>query len=112
MGVCNRDFSHHHYRFYGEHGFIEESYFGHKGFIVKSPCRSSVKKLTPEAVLIRADLCDVYHWKECILDDGKDHILDRMTYHKAWRCHFRDIVNNITPNKMIRELRSSDEYQP
>lgn len=93
MGVNNRDFNHHQYRFYNSSGNL-----GKHGCVTKSPCRSSVKKLTPEAVLNRAELCDVVFWDRCILVDNQDQVLDTMTKQKAWSRRYHDIMNKITKN--------------
>ena len=98
MAVCNRDLGHHEYRFYSK-----PDYLGKSRFIGKSPCRKSVKKLTPKAVLARADLCQVYSWTKCLLVDGRDQILDRMSHDRAWVGRFQDIINHITitPKKVL-----------
>jgi hypothetical protein len=91
MGVQGRDLGHHEYRFY-----TGPDYLGKSKYIGKSPCRKSIKKLTPKAVLDRAELCQAYYWKKCILVDGQDHILDRMSFNKAHTGYFRSIINQIT----------------
>ena len=100
MSVRGRDLGHHEYRFYSR-----PDYLGKSHYIGKSPCRKSVKKLTPKAVLARADLCQVwgYCWGRCILVDGKDRILDRMSRNKANNGYFRGIINQITitPKKIL-----------
>jgi hypothetical protein len=98
MAVCNRDLGHHEFRFY-----TGPDHLGKTRYIGKSPCRKSVKKLTPKAVLARAELCQAYFWKKCLLVDGKDHILDRISRNKANRDYFRGIINQITitPKKIL-----------
>jgi hypothetical protein len=91
MAVRGRDLGHHEYRFYGRDGFIG-----------KAPCRNSIKKLTPEAVMARAQVCCSEFWKVCVLVDGKDQVLDRITYGKAWTHMSRNIYKQITitPGKL------------
>ena len=97
MAVRGRNFNHHQYRFYNG------TSLGEKGCVGKSPCRSSVKKLTPQDVLNRADLCHVTFWDRCVLVDGKDQVLDTMSQAKAWGKRYRNIVTKITiaPNKLL-----------
>lgn len=85
MAVQNRNFNHYEFRFYGRHGFIG-----------KSPCRNAIKKLTPESVWARASVCKSDSWRYCVLVDGKDQILDRMTLGKAWTGMSKNIFNKIT----------------
>jgi hypothetical protein len=91
MGIHIRNFIHHQFRFYNSHGCIG-----------KSPCRSAIKKLTPEIVMARAKICKSESWRVCVLVDDKDQILDRMTYGKAWTHMSRNIYKQITitPNKL------------
>ena len=85
MAVRGRDLGHHEYRFYGRDGFIG-----------KAPCRNSIKKLTPEQVMARAQVCYSEYWRVCVLVDGKDQVLDKMSFGRAYRCLQRGIYNKIT----------------
>jgi hypothetical protein len=89
MSVKGRNFNHHIYRFYNN------TSLGKKGCVGRSPCRSSIKKLTPQDVLNRADLCGVSFWDYCVLVDGKDQILDIMTQDRAWNKRYHNIVNQL-----------------
>jgi len=86
MSVRGRDLSHHQYRFYGRKGI----------FLGKAPCRNSIKKLIPEQVMARAQVCCSEYWRECVLVDGKDQVLDKMTFGRAYRGMQRGIYNKIT----------------
>ena len=70
-------------------------FFGYNGFIGRSPCRSSIKKLTPEDVLNRAKICPSDRWRVCNLVDGKGNVLDSMTKEKAWSNSCRNIYREI-----------------
>jgi hypothetical protein len=98
MAVRGRDLNHHQYRFYGRKGI----------FLGKAPCRSSIKKLLPEQVMARAEICCSEYWRKCILVDGKDHILDTITCERAWVGMQRAIHNQITITpKKIPPLRGA-----
>jgi hypothetical protein len=92
MAVRGRNFNHHQYQFYGRKGV----------FLGKAPCRNTIKKLIPEQVMARAQVCCSEMWRDCILVDGKDQILDKMTYGIAWTHMCRNIYKKITitPNKL------------
>jgi len=70
-------------------------FFGDNGFIGRSPCRSTVKKLTPEDVMARAEMCPSFCWRFCNLVDGKGNVLDTMTCEKAWGRSIRNIYRKI-----------------
>jgi hypothetical protein len=91
MSINNRNLNSHQYRFYSREGFIG-----------KAPCRNSIKKLIPEQVMARAHVCCSESWKVCVLVDGQDQVLDRITYGKAWTHMCKNIYNKITitPGKL------------
>ena len=70
-------------------------FFGHKGFIGRSPCRSTVTKITPEDVMNRMDICPSEGWEYCNLVDGEGKVLDSMTLDKAYRRRIRSIYREI-----------------
>lgn len=70
-------------------------FFGWDGFIGRSPCRSTVKKLTPKDVLNRSSMCSSDLWRVCNLVDGKGKVLDTMTVEKAWLGYMRGLFNEI-----------------
>ena len=79
-----------------ETGTHQYQFFGREGFLGRSPCRSSVKKLTPEAVMSRAEICPSEYWRNCNLVDTKGNVLDTMTFGKAYGGLQRNIYNKIT----------------
>jgi hypothetical protein len=70
-------------------------FFGDNGFIGRSPCRSTVRKLTPEMVLARAEVCKSDFWEHCNLVDGKGNVLDTMTSRRASVNRLKNIYREI-----------------
>ena len=70
-------------------------FFGDNGFIGRSPCRSTVTKLTPEDVMNRSELCPSDYWRVCNLVDGKGKVLDTMTSGKAFLGRIKNIYQKI-----------------
>ena len=70
-------------------------FFGRNGFLGRSPCRSSIKKLLPKDVLNRADMCSSMFWRVCNLVDGKGQVLDSMTVERAWEGYMKGIYRQI-----------------
>jgi hypothetical protein len=83
-------------------------FFGYNGFIGRSPCRSTVTKLTPEDVLNRADMCPSEGWRFCNLVDGEGNVLDSMSVEKAWSHRIRNIYRKIALcSKDVPEIRGA-----
>jgi hypothetical protein len=81
-------------------------FFGKNGFLGRSPCRSSIKKLTPEAAINRAMICTDSCWDTCNLVDGKGNVLDSITRSKALKRYTVRIYREIeTYSKDLPELR-------
>ena len=70
-------------------------FFGDNGFIGRSPCRGTVKKLIPQDVMNRADMCQSDFWEYCNLVDGKGIVLDTITRGDAQRQYLRGIYRHI-----------------
>lgn len=64
-------------------------------FLGKSPCRGSIKKLTPEDAFNRSDLCGVDYWDHCNLVDGWGNVLDTITHHRASVNRYKNIRRQI-----------------
>ena len=70
-------------------------FFGINGFIGRSPCRDSVKKLEPRDVLNREKMCTSDYWRYCNLVDGKGNVLDTMSRRKALTLYFKGLYKDI-----------------
>jgi len=71
-------------------------FFGDQGFLGRSPCRSSVRKLTPEDVMNRAEMCPSYGWEVCNLVDGNGKVLGTMTLREAFLGRYRKAYRRAT----------------
>lgn len=78
-----------------EKGGHQFQYFGSAGFIGRSPCRGSVKKLVPKDVMNRADMCPSDFWEYCNLVDGQGNVLDTMNRAKAQNGYMRSLYRHI-----------------
>lgn len=70
-------------------------YFGKRGFLGRSPCRSSIKKLIPKDVINRAELCPSTYWEYCNLVDGQGNVLDTMNRAKAQNGFVKGLYRHI-----------------
>lgn len=81
-------------------------FFGRQGFLGRSPCRSTVKKLIPKDVMNRAEMCPSDFWEHCNLVDGKGNVLDTMTSRRAFVNTVKDIYREIELySKDLPEIR-------
>ena len=85
-------------------------FFGRNGFMGRAPCRSTIKKITPEAAINRAEMCIATSrdtcWDTCNLVDGKGIVLDSITREKAISRSMKRIYREIeTYSKDLPELR-------
>lgn len=70
-------------------------FFGRQGFLGRSPCRGSVKKLVPKDVLNREEMCTSDFWEYCNLVDGKGNVLDTMSRRKALTLYMKSLYKEI-----------------
>jgi hypothetical protein len=70
-------------------------FFGRQGFLGRSPCRGSVKKLVPKDVMNRAEMCTSDFWEYCNLVDGRGKVLDTMNRAKAHNGYLKDLYSHI-----------------